>query len=167
MSWVRTTYLLRCCRTAVMVGSKASSYSSIRGWLFCFVFSLLKVPSSCKECLRNEFVQIFVMLPHWDRSGRSNLQSHPVTVSWHHANMSLYLSWHLSRTTSLAKWLRRPPWEQKIWGLNPVCDGILPGQVILLTSKLALKWLPCQAPGIIGSALGLVGRVSVYCDWMR
>ena len=25
----------------------------------------------------------------------------------------------------------------------------------------------CQAPGIIGSALGLVGPVSVYCDWVR
>ena len=24
------------------------------------------------------------------------------------------------------------------------------------------KWLPCQAPGVIGSALGLVGPVSVY-----
>ena len=29
------------------------------------------------------------------------------------------------------------------------------------------QWLPCQAPGVIGSALGLVGPVSVYCDWVR
>ena len=28
---------------------------------------------------------------------------------------------------------------------------------------LVLQWLPCQAPGVIGSALGLVGPVSVYC----
>ena len=27
--------------------------------------------------------------------------------------------------------------------------------------------LPCQALGIIGSALGLVGPMSVYCDWVR
>ena len=33
--------------------------------------------------------------------------------------------------------------------------------------KLALQWLPCQAPGVTGSALGLVGSVSVYCDWVR
>ena len=33
--------------------------------------------------------------------------------------------------------------------------------------KLALQWLPCQAPGIIGSVLGLVNLVSVYCDWVR
>ena len=26
---------------------------------------------------------------------------------------------------------------------------------------------PLAAPGIIGSALGLAGPVSVYCDWMR
>ena len=41
------------------------------------------------------------------------------------------------------------------------------GRVIPVTSKLALQWLPCQAPGVIGSALGLVGPVSVYCDWVR
>ena len=33
--------------------------------------------------------------------------------------------------------------------------------------KLALQWLPCQAPGVIGLALGLVGPVSVYYDWVR
>ena len=32
--------------------------------------------------------------------------------------------------------------------------------------KLALQWLPCQAPGVLGSALGLVSPVSVYCDWV-
>ena len=33
--------------------------------------------------------------------------------------------------------------------------------------KLALEWLPCQAPGIIGSRLGLVSVVSVYYDRVR
>ena len=33
-----------------------------------------------------------------------------------------------------------------------------------MTKKLALQWLPCQAPGVIGSVLALVGPVSVYCD---
>ena len=33
--------------------------------------------------------------------------------------------------------------------------------------KIALRWLPCQVPGIVGSALGLVGPVIVYCDWAR
>ena len=41
------------------------------------------------------------------------------------------------------------------------------GRVILVTKILALQWLPCQALGVIGSALGHVGPVSVYCDWVR
>ena len=36
-----------------------------------------------------------------------------------------------------------------------------------VTLKLELQLLPCQAPGVIGSVLGLVGPVSVYCDWVR
>ena len=45
-----------------------------------------------------------------------------------------------------------------------------------MTSRLALQWLPCQAPGAIGSVLGLVvirsvlglvGPVSVYCGCVR
>ena len=49
----------------------------------------------------------------------------------------------------------------------PLAPGFFLGRVIPVTSKLALQWLPCQAPGVIGSALGLVGPVSVYCDWVR
>ena len=33
--------------------------------------------------------------------------------------------------------------------------------------KKAFHWLPCQVPGEKGSALGLVGPMSVYCDWVR
>ena len=46
-------------------------------------------------------------------------------------------------------------------------SGIFRGRVIPVTSKLTLQWQPCQAPGVIGSVLGLVGPVSVYCEWMR
>ena len=41
------------------------------------------------------------------------------------------------------------------------------GRVIPVTYKLTLQLLPSQAPGVIGSVLGLVGPVSVYCDWVR
>ena len=47
------------------------------------------------------------------------------------------------------------------------CDWIFPARVIPVTYKLALQWLPCQAPDVIGSELGLIGPVSVYCDWVR
>ena len=33
--------------------------------------------------------------------------------------------------------------------------------------KIGIQWLPCQALGAIGSALGLVGPVSIYCNWVR
>ena len=41
------------------------------------------------------------------------------------------------------------------------------GRVKLGTEKLELQWLPCQAPGVLGSLLGLAGPVSVYYDCMR
>ena len=43
--------------------------------------------------------------------------------------------------------------------------GLFPGPVIPVTSHLVLQWLHYQAPGDIGSALGLTGPVSIYCDW--
>ena len=48
-----------------------------------------------------------------------------------------------------------------------IATGFFRGRVIPVTSKLALQWLPCQAPGVVGSVLGLDGPVSVYCDWLR
>ena len=45
--------------------------------------------------------------------------------------------------------------------------GFFRGRVIPVTEKLALQWLPYQAPGVIGSELGVVGPVSVYCDWVK
>ena len=33
--------------------------------------------------------------------------------------------------------------------------------------QLVLQWLLCLTPGVKGSALGQVGLVSVYCDWVK
>ena len=52
-------------------------------------------------------------------------------------------------------------------GFESRLRGIFSGVVIPVTSTLALQWLSCQAPGVIGSALELVGPVPVYCDWVR
>ena len=60
------------------------------------------------------------------------------------------------------------PEDSQTWGLNPAFSaGIFPGRVIPVAEKLALQWLPCHAPGDIGSALGMAGPVSEYCDWVR
>ena len=52
-------------------------------------------------------------------------------------------------------------------GFKSLALGFYQGRVIPMTKKLALQWLPCQVPGVIGSVLGLVSPVSVYCDWVR
>ena len=41
-------------------------------------------------------------------------------------------------------------------------SGDFSGSVILVTLKSAHQWLPCQAPGVIKSAVRLIGLVSVY-----
>ena len=45
--------------------------------------------------------------------------------------------------------------------------GIFHLRLIPVTEKLALKRLPCKAPGVLGSGLGLVDPLSGYCDWVR
>ena len=50
--------------------------------------------------------------------------------------------------------LRRPPRERKIRVQIPLTTVFSRGWVIPVTSKLALEWLRCQAPGVIGSVLG-------------
>ena len=50
-------------------------------------------------------------------------------------------------------------------GFESRCAEIFPGSSH--TSDLKPHWLPCQAPGVIGSVLGRVGPVSIYCDWVK
>ena len=69
------------------------------------------------------------------------------------------------RTALLALWLRRPPLERKIPGSNPACAGIFSGSSH--TSDIKIGTPVATLPGVIGSVLGLVGPVSVYCDWVR
>ena len=57
--------------------------------------------------------------------------------------------------------------EANLGSIPAFAVGIFPGRVIPVTLKLALQWLPCQAPGVIGSVPGLVGPVSVHDDWVR
>ena len=52
-------------------------------------------------------------------------------------------------------------------GSVPALPVAFQGRFTSVTSKLALQCLTCQAPGVVGSALGLVGLVSVYCVWVR
>ena len=55
--------------------------------------------------------------------------------------------------------------ERKIPGSNLACAGILSGSSH--TSDLKIGTPVATLPGVIGSVLGLVGPVSVYCDRVR
>ena len=49
---------------------------------------LLSVPATSQCISGTDLLRQFYVLPHWDRSCRSNFPSHPVTVYWHRANQS-------------------------------------------------------------------------------
>ena len=53
-----------------------------------FVCWLLNVPATCECISGTDLHRQFYVLPHWDRSCRSNFPSHPVTVYWHRADQS-------------------------------------------------------------------------------
>ena len=63
--------------------------------------------------------------------------------------------------------VRHPPQEQKILGSNSACARIFSGSSHTSDLKMGFPVATRQAPDIIASALGLVGLVSVYCDWVR
>ena len=48
-----------------------------------FVCWLLNVPATCECISGTDLLRQFYVLPHWDRSCRSNFPSHSVTVCWH------------------------------------------------------------------------------------
>ena len=75
---------------------------------------------------------------------------------------SLWLDHHVGLLVKTSAWR-----EADLGSIPAYTLGIFPGWVIPVTHKLALQWLLCQTLGIIGSSLGLVDPVSVYCDWVR
>ena len=66
-----------------------SAYFTQNSWdEVCFVCWLLNVPATCQCISGTDLHRQFYVLPHWDRSCRSNFPSHPVTVYWHRADQS-------------------------------------------------------------------------------
>ena len=58
---------------------------------------LLNVPATCECISGTDLLRQFYVLPHWDRSCRSNFPSHPVTVYWHRANQSQWWPYNARR----------------------------------------------------------------------
>ena len=71
----------------------------------------------------------------------TNTWSHEKVLLWIcYVDRQCWMYWQeitdtalLSRTASLALWLRRPPRAPKFRGSNPACDGIFPGRIIPVT----------------------------------
>ena len=63
-------------------------YSGTESYALMFVCWLLNVPATCECISGRDLLRQFYVLPHWDRSCRSNFPSHPVTVYWHRADQS-------------------------------------------------------------------------------
>ena len=127
-------------------------------------------PAKHRQMNRNKLIkknQLFFFNHSWYTISSWSLHTHSnLFFSPFPFTLSIFLI-STPPTASLVKWLRRPPQKRKAWCSNPTCDRIFPGPVLPVTSILVLQWLPCQAPGAIGLALGLIGLVSVYCDWVR
>ena len=58
---------------------------------------LLNVPATCECISGTDLLGQFYVLPHWDRSSRSNFLPHPVTVNWHRADQSQRWSYNNRR----------------------------------------------------------------------
>ena len=70
-------------------------------------------------------------------------------------------------TVSLTKWLKRPPRQRKIPGSIHACAGIFPGSSHTSDLKIGTPVATLQGACVIGTVQGLVGPVSVYCNWVR
>ena len=57
-------------------------------WSSLFVRWLLNILATCECISGTDLLRQFYMLPHWDRSCRSNFLPHPATVYWHQADRS-------------------------------------------------------------------------------
>ena len=72
-----------------------------------------------------------------------------------------------AQTASLAKWCGVRPESGRPGFASRFPHGSFPGSSHTSDLKLVLQWLPCQAPGVIRSVLGVVGSVSACRDWVR
>ena len=82
-----------CCLPCCLVQSSLASFSYLR---FCFRW-LLNVPATCECISGTDLLRQFYVLPHRDRSCRSNFPSHPVTVYWHRADQSQHWPYNAMR----------------------------------------------------------------------
>ena len=96
-------------------------------WTQLFACWLLNVPAT-GECISGtDLLRQFCVLPHWDRSCRSNVLPHPVTVYWHRADQSQCWPYNARRLAGqplecqfLSHWYDSTPKKsRRKWDSNP------------------------------------------------
>ena len=109
--------------------------------LVCWLVGCLASQQHAKCTSGTDLIRQFYMLPHWDRSCKSNFLSHPVTVYWHWTNQSQ--QWPIQHQV---------PGRVATGAQNFEVSGMTrPGKIPVQTG---IKPRVCCSPG--GGRLGLV-----------
>ena len=77
----------------------SSPLSLMEPYQSLFVCWLFNVPATGYCISGTDLLRQFYVLPHWDRSYRSNFLPHPVTVYWHWADQSQCWPYNTRRLT--------------------------------------------------------------------
>ena len=135
-------------------------------------WALQKKKKKSKKKTKNHFVAVLCnpcgsteLENDWSPYPSQQLFSHMMVIS--RASFPPHTHTHTHRLVGLVvkASASRASWRFRV--RIPLAPGFFRGRVIPVSSKLALQWIPCQAPGVVESVLGLVDPVSVYCDWVR
>ena len=124
----------------------------MKGWDLgpgvCWLVGLLNVPATCQCISGTDLLRQFFVLPHSDKSCRSNFPSHPVTVYWHRANQSQHWPYYTRRLAGLPifkslVWLDReqnPGGHLNHWANEVVGNGSLELTYFLAVSHTQRSW---------------------------
>ena len=143
----------------------------VQAWISCFItvyllVAFLRMAGACRrpgQLLRRGLLVGCLLTCLWCCHTETTIadQTKPVADYHHRAG-----SPHSDRLVGLVIKASTLRTEDPVFESRLQLD-LFPGWSHTVIYKLALQWLPCQAPGVTESALGLVVPASVYCDWMR
>ena len=104
--WTLQTLIIHCSKywliqwdwqVDVLMTSLSCSIDFLKSGWRVRVCWLLSIPATCECISGTDLLRQFYVLPHCDRSCRSNYPSHPVTVYWHRADQSQHWPYNARR----------------------------------------------------------------------
>ena len=104
------------------------------------VACLPNIPATCLFFSGMGLLRQVYVLPHWDRSRRSNFLPHPVTVYWHWVNQSQHWSCNTRRLAGLTLECQCLSHWYDLTTNNPGTNGILnPGSSATEVDALTIR----------------------------